>query len=332
MTTPCRYTFADLPYQRELAAALARAVARRRLAHAYLFEGPRGVGKEDVAYALGAAVMCPGRPGEGCGVCNTCRRVFADLHPDFRRHEAEGAHFELERVREVVAEAGRPPSEAPYKFALVVEPEKMTYRSDAPANAFLKTLEEPPGRTIFILLAHDARLLLPTIVSRCVNVHFRGLRADEITAALVARYGLTPEAAARASRRAGGTLEGARAAADEDYRHRLEDAARRWEEAAAGGVAGAFAAAGAVAGRDDALALVAALATVVRELAAVAAGAPELVQFPELAARYDALLAGGRLKPPEALAAEVARAGAALHDNANVGLTLAELFLRARTA
>jgi len=325
-----RIPLAGLPYQRELAASLARALRRGRLAHAYLLEGPRGVGKEAVAYALGAAAFCLEAPGEGCGVCNTCRRVFADLHPDFARYEAEGMHFDIDLVRDIVAEAGRPPSEAATKFSLVVEPEKMTYRSDAPANAFLKTLEEPPGRTVFLLVSHDARRLLSTIVSRCVNVRFPRLSAAEIAAALARDHGLTAERAAAVARLADGTLAGAAAALSEDYTARVEEALTALTTAAAGGVPDAFAAAAAAGGREEAIALLEIVADLLRDVAAIRVGAPGDLLFPEHEARMRALAAAEGLEGPERLWEKLARAARALHDNANVGLTVAEFFLQAR--
>lgn len=322
-----RPTFAELPYQREVAAALGRALASGRLAHAYLFAGPRGVGKEAVAYALGAAALCPEKPLEGCGVCNTCRRVFADIHPDFRRYEAPALHFDIDRVREILAEAGRPPSESPRKVLLVMEPEKMTYRSDAPANALLKTLEEPPGRAVFVLVSHDPRQLLPTIVSRCVNVHFPRLTAAELAEALVRDRGVPAAEAADVARKADGTLEGAAAALDEEQLERLEAALGMMEELAAGGVAEALGAAQFTRGREEALALVAAWADLTHELAAVHGGAVDTLRLEALEGRVRALAESGRLVTPEQAWEALARAAAALRDNSNVALTLEELFL-----
>jgi DNA polymerase-3 subunit delta' len=322
-----RYTFRELPYQRDVAAALARALGRGRLAHAYLFDGPRGVGKEAVAYAFGAAALCREKPLQGCGVCNTCRRVFADVHPDFRRYEAEGMHFDIDRVREILAEAGRPPSESGRKVLLVVEPEKMTYRTDAPANAFLKTLEEPPGRTTFVLVSHDPRQLLPTVVSRCVNVHFPPLTAGELAEALGRDWGVPAAVAADVARRADGTLVGAAAALDDEYVERLEAALSVMEELAAGGVAEALAAAQRTRGREEALALLDAWAEVTHELAALERGAPEALRLGSLEGRVRALAKSGRLAEPERAWEALARAGAALRDNSNVALTLEELYL-----
>jgi len=302
---------AAIPYQRDVAAALTRALARGRLAHAYLFAGPRGVGKEMVAYGLGAAALCPEKPLAGCGVCNTCRRVFTGTHPDFIRYEAEGAHFDVEKVREILVEAGRPPSESPRKVLLVVEPEKMTYRNDVPANAFLKTLEEPPGRATFILLSHDPRQLLPTIVSRCVAVRFPRLTLAELSAALIRDYGLEAAAAAAAAERGEGTLAGALAAASEEYAETVARARELWAELAAGGVPVALTAAGAFRDRDDALALVASLAELTHDLAMGKAAGGGLPADRDPVRTWEAL----------------ARAARALRDNGNVVLTLEELFL-----
>jgi DNA polymerase-3 subunit delta' len=322
-----RWTTADLPYQRGVAESLVRALARDKPAHAYLFVGPPGVGKEAVAYAYGAAALCPEKPGEGCGACACCRRVFADVHPDFRRYEADGPHFDIDRVREILAEAGRPPSESRRKVLLVVAPEKMTYRNDAPANAFLKTLEEPPGRATFILLSHDPRQLLETIVSRCVTVHFPRLSAAEIESALVREHGFPPERAAAAAARAEGTLAEALAAPGEEYAARLDAALTILEGVAEGGVAAALMAAQVTRDREEALAMVSAWAELNHEFAALQAGAPELLRFPELEARSRALVEGGGLVPPERMWNALVAASLALHGNSNVALALEGLLL-----
>ncbi len=303
------YLLSQLPYQREIGAALSRALARGRLAHAYLFAGPRGVGKETVAYALAAAALCPEKPLAGCGVCHVCRRVFADAHPDFVKYEGEGSHFEVDRVRDILVEAGRPPSESPRKLLLVVEPEKMSYRTDIPANAFLKTLEEPPGQAVFVLLSHDPRQVLPTITSRCVTVPFPRLTAAEVAAALAADYGFALPAAAAAAERADGSLTEARAAAREEYAERAAWAARLMEGLASGGPAAALGLAAGIRDREEALALIAALAAWTEDLAHGRAAAP--AASPDPVRLWEAL----------------ARAGRALHDNSNVALTLEELFL-----
>jgi hypothetical protein len=142
----------------------------------------------------------------------------------------------------------------------------------------LKTLEEPPGRTTFVLLSHDPRQLLPTVLSRCVTVHFPRLTAAEIEEALVRDYGVEAEEAAEAAARADGTLAGAAAAAGGEDAAALESALAVLEVVAAGGVAEALAAAQGTRGREDALALVNALAEVNHDLAAIRAGAAETVR------------------------------------------------------
>jgi DNA polymerase-3 subunit delta' len=324
---PRRWTFAALPYQRGIAAALARALGTGRLAHAYLFAGPRGVGKEAVAYALAAAALCPEQPGEGCGECNTCRRVFADVHPDVRRYETAGAHFDLDLVREILAEAGRPPSEGRRKVLVVVEPEKMTVRSDAPANAFLKTLEEPPGNSTFLLLSHDPRQLLATVVSRCVAVHFPRLTTAEVTEALVRDYGRPASEAAELAAWAEGTLTEASAAGAAAEAARYEGALAVMEAVVRGGVVEALEAAQATRQREEALALVAACADLAHEVAALRAGTPEALRLPAWEGRCRDLAASGGLPSAEELWEGCGKAALALRGNCNVALTLEELFL-----
>jgi hypothetical protein len=171
---------------------------------------------------------------------------------------------------------------------------------------------------------------LATIVSRCVNVRFPRLTEDEVAAWAREHLGLDAPAAAEVARRADGTTVGAEAAAGEDAAARLDAALTLLEQAAAGSAAAAFGAAANINGREEALDAVAALGEAVREMAVAATGAAGGSRYPALAPRAAALTAAGRLKPVDELWEELARAGAALHDNANVNLTLAEFFLRAR--
>lgn len=335
---PRRYTLATIPLQREIAAALGRSLNAGRLAHAYLFAGPRGVGKEAMAYAFGAAVLCRIQPGEGCGACRDCRRVLSDLHPDFLRYEAPGMHFPIgdpekfteepgANVRKIIVEAGRRPSEGSRKILVVMEPEKMAYRGDDAANAFLKTLEEPPPRATFILISHDPRQLLPTIVSRCVPVNFPPLPAAAVEALLINEFGIQPEVARAAARRAEGTITGALTAASEEKRAVYEQALRLWEDIVRGGIAAALtAAANGPRERETALELVAALTDLHRDVVAAGAGAADVLRWPEFQSRY-ALLSPSSAADAERRWEALAQAARALHANANVALTLEELFL-----
>jgi DNA polymerase III delta' subunit len=157
---------------------LRRAIARGRVPHAYLFAGPPGAPLVDAALVLAAALNCQRVPGEGCDggddTCNACAKIAAGIHPDVVTLVREGAGqiVPIERVREqVIARIGLPPNEADVRVFIV---EEATAMAPPAANALLKTLEEPPARTLFVLCTSAPEQLLPTIRSRCQRVRFGG--------------------------------------------------------------------------------------------------------------------------------------------------------------
>jgi DNA polymerase-3 subunit delta' len=156
---------------------LRRALEEERLASAYLFEGPSGVGKELAAVALGQAMLCPRSPNRGCGECDVCRRVAAETHPDvrlFRPREEGHRNIQVEYLRsEILPITQFAPFEG--RAALMIFPDADVSFPDThqeAANAILKTLEEPRARVHFALLAERPDRLLPTILSRCQRIRF----------------------------------------------------------------------------------------------------------------------------------------------------------------
>ncbi len=171
-------TFADLHGQDRAVAVLRAAIARGRLHHALLFAGPSGVGKRTAALALASALNCEVAPGEGCGTCGVCTRIAEGMHPDVITLAREGAAqiVPIETVRaQVVAAVALPPHEARERLFLIDE---ATSLQPAAANALLKTLEEPPARTRFVLMTVAPDQLLPTIRSRCQRIGFAPLAAE----------------------------------------------------------------------------------------------------------------------------------------------------------
>lgn len=182
------------------------ALERERLHHAYLFEGPRGVGKRTVAVRLAMAANCTGAPdvaARPCGACSACRLVAAGTHPDVLLlapdpSRASGT-IAVDDVREVVRQTGYRRYTGRRRFVIVDPAEAM---QAAAANALLKTLEEPPEGTGFVLVSHNASALLPTILSRCQRVRFGAVPSDALAPWLADRG--HPEHAAVAARLAQG--------------------------------------------------------------------------------------------------------------------------------
>ncbi len=183
------------------AVAQLRAAARRPV-HAYLFHGPSGSGKRAAARGLAAALLCP---TGGCGVCNTCRRTLAGTHPDLVVVERTGAALSVADAQVIVTRAQRRPLESSRQVLMVAD----VHLARDSIPALLKTIEEPPPATVFILLADDLPPALATIVSRCLQVSFDAVPTAEVVAWLVGR-GVDPEHADTVARASGGSLDRAR--------------------------------------------------------------------------------------------------------------------------
>lgn len=160
-------------------AILKRAQSSGRMAHAYLFEGPEGIGKRLVALALARALLCVTR--NGCGECPACRKVDHQNHPDLHLIEAEGNFIKIEQIRTIQKELSFRPMEGDWKICVIEAAEKMNAAS---GNALLKTLEEPPGHALLILLTARPDAVLPTIRSRCQRLPFSRLPMATIRRAL----------------------------------------------------------------------------------------------------------------------------------------------------
>jgi len=176
--------------------------AARRPVHAYLLHGPPGSGKRAAARGLAAALLCP---EGGCGVCNACRRARAGTHPDLVVVERTGASITVADAQSIVTRAQRRPLEAARQVLMVAD----VHLARESVPALLKTVEEPPPATVFVLLADDLPPHLATIVSRCVQVPFDAVATDTVVAWLVT-HGVDPEHADSVARASGGSLDRAR--------------------------------------------------------------------------------------------------------------------------
>lgn len=158
-----------------------RVVRRGRLAHAYLFTGPRGVGKHSFAREFAKALLCEsGRDDfEACDICPACKQVEASTHPDFfPAAKPEDVHeFPIDLIRELCKSFSLRSARGRGKVVVIDDADDLNQES---ANCFLKTLEEPPPRSVIILIGSSPERQLPTIVSRCQVVRFGALPPDVV--------------------------------------------------------------------------------------------------------------------------------------------------------
>ncbi|BAF58244.1 MAG: DNA polymerase III subunit delta' [Pelotomaculum sp.] len=218
---------------RQITGALMNAVACGRVAHAYLFAGPAGVGKKTTALAFARALLCPvPEGGDACGTCRQCRQVEHRNHPDLYIVNPSGATIKIEQIRELQHRAPYRPYQGGRKLFLICRAETMTAEA---ANCLLKTLEEPPHDTVLILVSDQPQSLLPTVLSRCQQCFFKSIPLSELSGSLTARHGLAQEEALLAAAMSGGSMGKALAYASGSLAERRN---------AAGALAGALKTAG----------------------------------------------------------------------------------------
>ena len=172
--------FENILGQPQVREFLRATVAHDKVSHAYLFTGPAGSNKTMAAYAFAQAVLCPkgasGPRGGNCGVCDACRRIMRKKHPDVRYFAPEGAGgYLVEQIRDIVADTSMAPIQAHKKVYILDRVDLLGVQA---ANAFLKTLEEPPAYGVLLILTTNVEALLPTIVSRCVVLNMKPVRDD----------------------------------------------------------------------------------------------------------------------------------------------------------
>jgi len=180
-------------------------LSRGRLAHAYLFVGPAGVGKATFAREVAKAVLCRNPKPDACDVCESCTRFEAGNHGDYHyTAPPEGKRFvAIEDIRALQSAISIKPVEGGYKTFVVDDAHMMTAQA---ANAFLKTLEEPPPKSLLILIAPTLEGLLDTIISRCQRMRFRPIAPDVIARVLVEQHDVDAERAASLAQFAGGSI------------------------------------------------------------------------------------------------------------------------------
>jgi DNA polymerase-3 subunit delta' len=210
--------FDDLVGQEAVADELRRAVAGDGMTHAWLFTGPPGSGRSVAARAFAAALQCP---RGGCGECPECRQVLHRTHPGVVFVTPAGLSISVEEARDVVRRAALASAGARWQVVLIEDADRLTERA---ANVWLKAIEEPEPRSVFLLCAPSPDDLPPTIRSRCRLLTLRLPSAADVAAVLMVRDGVDEAMAHWAARAAMGHVGRARALArDETARQQRKE-------------------------------------------------------------------------------------------------------------
>lgn len=190
-------SFAHFPEQGKVTELLQRSLERNRLAHGYLFSGSNLEELEAMARTLAKSLNCqnpPRRSAAGlaldcCDACDSCLRIDAFNHPDvlWARPESKSRIISIDQMRELMGTVNLKPTIAEYKVAVIVAADRLKTEG---ANSFLKTLEEPPSKSILVLLTTEPQRILDTIISRCLRLSFAGeaVRIDPANMAWLTQF------------------------------------------------------------------------------------------------------------------------------------------------
>ena len=211
--------WASLVGQQQAVGTLRRAVDGHGMTHAWLFTGPPGSGRSNVALAFAAALQC--ERGTGCGECHACLTTLAGSHPDVSVTRSETAVLYIDDMRELVHRSALAPVENKHQVMVIEDADRLGERT---GNTLLKAIEEPTPKTVWLLCAPTLEDVLPTIRSRCRQVSLATPTAQQVSRFLVEQHGVGESVAAFAARASQGHIGRARALAfDERTRNRRRE-------------------------------------------------------------------------------------------------------------
>jgi DNA polymerase III subunit delta' len=305
---------------------LRRSLRSGKTAHAYIFEGPTGCGRKKTALALIQALFCSAADDDACGVCSSCSKVASSNHADIHIVEPlpDKRDISISQLRDVQRDLAMRPYEAP-RSACIIEPaDKMNTNS---ANSFLKTLEEPPGNAIIILITENADMLLSTIRSRCQLIRFAPLSPEHVRQ-LLERNGMDAGNAALLAPLADGSMQRALELDNDSLVLRREQLVKHLSALSLERVVTIFDASEELSGnRDETLETIDMLLSFSRDLVHLAAGCGDIINTtiqPVLEGLATRLNLQGALQ----LADDILETRRSVQRNANSKLALDHLFIK----
>ncbi len=212
--------FASLVDQKRPVRLLAAAISSGNLPHAFLFTGIEGIGKKTAAMTFAMACNCfnlqKGYPAEHpeatlaerslvepCGRCRSCKKIISGNHPDIILVKPAGAMIKVDQIRALCSKLVLKPYEANTRIAIIADAQKLNPEA---GNTLLKTLEEPPEHTVFILTTLQASDILPTVVSRCQQIRFNPISSNSLQTYIENTHGLDATEASVIASMAGGSI------------------------------------------------------------------------------------------------------------------------------
>lgn len=166
---------------------LIRSLESEKFVHAYIFNGPAGIGKKRVATALMTAILCQNSKVEPCESCASCLKLQSDNHPDIMLLKPESGSLKNQQVEEFQKFVTIKPYESNHKVILIEDADTMTVSAQ---NRILKVLEEPPAYVVIVMMTTNINRMLPTIRSRCLGMNFQPVPSEKIASFIVDNYNI----------------------------------------------------------------------------------------------------------------------------------------------
>ncbi len=180
--------YSQVAGQEDIKSSLIKSIKSKQISHCYIFEGPKGMGKYDLALIFAQSLLCLDFNKEPCNICSNCVKINSMNHADLHIINQDENVIKREDVDLLIESIYKKPYESKKKVYIVKDAHSMTTQA---SNTFLKTLEEPPGDSVMILLTTNANLLLPTIISRCQIIKFRNISKQTINTYLKEHFNAT---------------------------------------------------------------------------------------------------------------------------------------------